>query len=392
MDKRKLTKGKIRAKVTLWSVALAMVAAVMLTPFAKAATIDDWQNQLNNKNKQKDQIQEELNQSKKDLEAAEKELNALDQKIYQAGVELNQLTGELNETKAEIVKGLEELEQLKKDIEKQNDDLNARLRSMYKNGDVGMLSVVFGSSSMSDVLTNMDMVQRIYNADAELLKSIQEQYDLVDAQNRKLEALKVQLEEQQAVIAEKKSALEADEAEARARRNALQADADSLQKQYDAVKKEADSISETIKVLQSQNTQYIGGAMCWPSQASTRITSPFGWRYLSLLGGRNYHTGVDIGAAGGTNILAANSGKVIKAGWNNSYGYMVMVDHGGGIVTLYAHSSKLLVKTGDVVTRGQAIALIGSTGMSTGNHLHFEVRVNGKYQNPLNYITPSVRN
>ena len=220
----------------------------------------------------------------------------------------------------------------------------------------------------------------------------QEQYDLVDAQNRKLEALKVQLEEQQAVIAEKKSALEADEAEARARRNALQADADSLQKQYDAVKKEADSISETIKVLQSQNTQYIGGAMCWPSQASTRITSPFGWRYLSLLGGRNYHTGVDIGAAGGTNILAANSGKVIKAGWNNSYGYMVMVDHGGGIVTLYAHSSKLLVKTGDVVTRGQAIALIGSTGMSTGNHLHFEVRVNGKYQNPLNYITPSVRN
>ena len=392
MDKRKLTKGKIRAKVTLWSVALAMVAAVMLTPFAKAATIDDWQNQLNNKNKQKEQLQEELNQSKKDLEAAEKELNALDQKIYQAGVELNQLTGELNETKAEIVKGLEELEQLKKDIEKQNDDLNARLRSMYKNGDVGMLSVVFGSSSMSDVLTNMDMVQRIYNADAELMKSIQEQYDLVDAQNRKLEALKVQLEEQQAVIAEKKSALEADEAEARARRNALQADADSLQKQYDAVKKEADSISETIKVLQSQNTQYIGGAMCWPSQASTRITSPFGWRYLSLLGGRNYHTGVDIGAAGGTNILAANSGKVIKAGWNNSYGYMVMVDHGGGIVTLYAHSSKLLVKTGDVVTRGQAIALIGSTGMSTGNHLHFEVRVNGAYQNPLNYITPSVRN
>lgn len=392
MDKRKLTKGKIRAKVVLWSIALAMVAAVMLTPFAKAATIDDWQNQLNNKNKQKEQIQEELNQSKKDLEAAEKELNALDQKIYQAGVELNQLTGELNETKAEIVKGLEELEQLKKDIEKQNDDLNARLRSMYKNGDVGMLSVVFGSSSMSDVLTNMDMVQRIYNADAELLKSIQEQYDLVDAQNRKLEALKVQLEEQQAVIAEKKSALEADEAEARARRNALQADADSLQKQYDAVKKEADSISETIKVLQSQNTQYIGGAMCWPSQASTRITSPFGWRYLSLLGGRNYHTGVDIGAAGGTNILAANSGKVIKAGWNNSYGYMVMVDHGGGIVTLYAHSSKLLVKTGDVVTRGQAIALIGSTGMSTGNHLHFEVRVNGAYQNPLNYITPSVRN
>ena len=392
MDKRKQTKGKIRAKVALWSVALAMIAAVMLTPFSQAATIDDWQNQLNNKNKQKEQIQEELNQSKKDLEEVQAELNALEQKIYRAEGEIRSLTVELNETKEEIVKGLEELEQLKKDIEKQNDDLNARLRSMYKNGDVGLLSVVFGSSSMSDVLTNMDMVQRIYNADAELLASIQDQYDLVDAQNQKLEALKVQLEAQQEAVEAKKAALELDRQEVAAKKKEVQANTDSLAAQYDAVKKEADAISETIKVLQSSNTKYIGGAMCWPSQASTRVTSPFGWRYLSLLGGKNYHTGVDIGAAGGTNILAANSGKVIKAGWNNSYGYMVMVDHGGGIVTLYAHSSKLLVKTGDVVARGQAIALIGSTGMSTGNHLHFEVRVNGAYQNPLNYITPSVRN
>ena len=392
MDKRKLTKGKIRLKVALWSVVLAMVAMVMLTPFAGAATIEDYQNQLTNKNNQKNQLQEELNQSKKDLEEVQAELNALEQKIYRAEGEIRELTIELNETKEEITKGLEELEQLKKDIEKQNDDLNARLRSMYKNGDVGMLSVVFGSSSMSDVMTNMDMVQRIYNADAELLASIQEQYELVDAQNKKLEALKEQLQNQQETVEAKKAALEEDRQEVAAKKQAVQANNEALAKQYDAVKKEADALSETIKVLQSQNTQYIGGAMCWPSQASTRITSPFGWRYLSLLGGRNYHTGVDIGAAGGTNILAANSGTVIKAGWNNSYGYMVMVDHGGGIVTLYAHSSKLLVKTGDIVTRGQAIALIGSTGMSTGNHLHFEVRVNGKYQNPLNYITPSVRN
>ena len=236
MDKRKQTKGKIRAKVALWSVAFAMIAAVMLTPFSQAATIDDWQNQLNNKNKQKEQIQEELNQSKKDLEAVQAELNALEQKIYKAEGEIKSLTVELNETKEEIVKGLEELEQLKKDIEKQNDDLNARLRSMYKNGDVGLLSVVFGSSSMSDVLTNMDMVQRIYNADAELLASIQDQYDLVDAQNQKLEALKVQLEAQQEAVEAKKAALELDRQEVAAKKKEVQADTESLQKQYDAVK------------------------------------------------------------------------------------------------------------------------------------------------------------
>ena len=393
MRREKLTKGKIRAKVLLWSIAIAMAAAVFVTPFAAGAqTIEDYQNQLNQKNNQKEQVQNQLNQEKKNLEEVQAEIRALDQKIYQSQIELQELNKELNTTKEEIATALAELEQLQKDIDKQNDDLNARLRSMYKNGDVGMLSVLFGSSSMSDFMTNMDMVERIYNADAELLAGLEDQYDVVEEQKNKLQALKDQLIVQQDAVAAKKAALEEDWQEVDARRKEVEADVNSLSAQYDAVKKEADAISETIKVLQSANTQYIGGAMCWPSQASTRITSPFGWRYLSLLGGRNYHTGVDIGAAGGTNILAANSGTVIKAGWNNSYGYMVMVDHGGGIVTLYAHSSKLLVKTGDVVARGQAIALIGSTGMSTGNHLHFEVRVNGKYQNPLNYITPSVRN
>ena len=391
MRRQKLTKGQIRAKVVLWSIVLVMDAAVFITPFSQAATIEDYQYQLNQKKNQQEQVQQQLNQEKKNLEDVQAEIRSLDQKIYASQVELQELTKDLNKTKEDIAAALEELEQLQKDIEKQNDDLNARLRSMYKNGDVGMLSVLFGSSSMSDFMTNMDMVERVYNADAELLEGLEDQYDVVDEQKNKLQALKDQLIVQQEAVSAKKAALEEDKAEVEQKRKDVQADVDSLAAQYAAVKKEADNLTETIKVLQSANTQYIGGAMCWPSQASTRITSPFGWRYLSLLGGRNYHTGVDIGAAGGTNILAANSGKVIKAGWNNSYGYMVMIDHGGGIVTLYAHSSKLLVKTGDVVARGQAIALIGSTGQSTGNHLHFEVRVNGAYQNPLNYITPSVR-
>ena len=391
MRRQKLTKGQIRAKVVLWSIVLVMAAAVFITPFSQAATIEDYQYQLNQKKNQQEQVQQQLNQEKKSLEDVQAEIRSLDQKIYASQVELQELTKDLNKTKEDIAAALEELAQLQKDIEKQNDDLNARLRSMYKNGDVGMLSVLFGSSSMSDFMTNMDMVERVYNADAELLEGLEDQYDVVDEQKNKLQALKDQLIVQQEAVSAKKAALEEDKAEVEQKRKDVQADVDSLAAQYAAVKKEADNLTETIKVLQSANTQYIGGAMCWPSQASTRITSPFGWRYLSLLGGRNYHTGVDIGAAGGTNILAANSGKVIKAGWNNSYGYMVMIDHGGGIVTLYAHSSKLLVKTGDVVARGQAIALIGSTGQSTGNHLHFEVRVNGAYQNPLNYITPSVR-
>ena len=391
MKKNNQNHRAIRARVLLWSIAFAVLLAAGRTSVAYAAqTIEDWQNQLTNKNNQKQQIESELNQSKKDLKEVQDELNALDRRINYAQAEINSLILEQNKTKEAIAQGLEELERLRQDIAKQNEELNARLRSMYKNGDVGLLSVIFGSSSMSDVMTNMDMVQRIYNADADLLASIQAQYDLVDEQNRKLEELKQQLEAQQAVIEAKKAALVADQQQAEARRKDLQSNTDALAAQYEAVAREAEAITATIKLLQSSNTKYVGGSMCWPAQASTRITSPYGPRKLF---GYTFHTGIDIGANTGTNILAANSGKVIKAGWNNSYGYLVMVDHGGGIVTLYAHASKLLVKTGDIVARGQAIALIGSTGQSTGPHLHFEVRVNGSHTNPLNgYISPSTRN
>ena len=130
--------------------------------------------------------------------------------------------------------------------------------------------------------------------------------------------------------------------------------------------------------------------MCWPSAASSYITSPFGYRIHPIYGSYKFHTGIDIGAYGGSNILAANSGRVMTVVYNygtTGYGCYVMVDHGGGIVTLYAHCSAILVQVGQYVERGQVIARVGTTGASTGNHLHFEVRVDGQYQEPLQYVT-----
>ena len=140
----------------------------------------------------------------------------------------------------------------------------------------------------------------------------------------------------------------------------------------------------------SNNSEYTGGSMTWPLPGYYSITSPFGNRLHPILKVYKMHTGVDIAGAGcnGKNVVATADGKVIHAGWISGYGNTVMIDHGGGIVTLYAHSQKLLVKKGDTVTRGQAIMLVGSTGYATGPHLHFEVRVNGKYVNPVDgYIS-----
>ena len=126
--------------------------------------------------------------------------------------------------------------------------------------------------------------------------------------------------------------------------------------------------------------------MLWPSAASRYISSYFGMRIHPIYKYPRMHNGIDIAAAGGTNILAAADGKVIEATYNSGYGNYIVVDHGGGVSTLYAHASRRIAKVGDRVSRGQVIALVGTTGNSTGNHLHFEIIINGKRVNPLKYL------
>ena len=136
---------------------------------------------------------------------------------------------------------------------------------------------------------------------------------------------------------------------------------------------------------------YVGGEMAWPVPGYTRITSEFGMRTHPITGVYKLHTGTDIGAPLGTPFIAANDGVVVKAGWNNAYGNMVMINHGGGVSTLYAHGSEILVQVGQEVKRGEEVLKVGSTGYSTGPHAHFEVRINGQYVNPIPYITTTVR-
>jgi len=129
------------------------------------------------------------------------------------------------------------------------------------------------------------------------------------------------------------------------------------------------------------------GSYVWPCPKYTRVSSPFGYRNGIFVKGAEYHKGVDLAAPTGSPILAARDGKILYAQWSNSFGYWIQIDHGGGITTRYGHASKLLVSAGQTVTAGQQIALVGSTGNSTGPHLHFEVQVNGVANNPLNYVS-----
>ncbi len=379
----KNNKGK---KGIIWILILALIFSLAGSLYVFGDETDD----LNKINQERDNLSKQLSQGKAKSSQLASQIKSLEQSIYSSQLTINQLETEINSTKAEITQALADLEVKEKELQEQNADLNDRLRAMYKNGEVGMLSVLLGSASVSDFMTNMDIVQRIYNADANLLAQLQYQYEVLEEERNNLLALKSKLETQQTNLQEKKTAMAAQKTEVAAKKGEVDKDNAVLESQIDDLNKEADALIAQILSLQGTDG-YVGGSMIWPAEASTRITSPFGNRLHPILKKYKMHTGIDIGAAGGTNILAANAGVVIQAGYNSSYGYMVMIDHGGGIVTLYAHSSKLLVKKGDVVKRGQVIAKVGSTGMSTGNHLHFEVRKDGKYVNPLNYVSTSVR-
>ncbi len=366
---------------------LILIAALLSASFSFADDLVDFKNDLTDVRGQLDNATKALKDGKAKSSQLSNEIKALEQKIYYAEVDINELEKEINATKEEIKVALAELADLQADIDNQNDALNGRLRAMYKNGSFGMLSVLLGSRSISEFLTNMELIRRVYQSDANVLKLIEDEYAGVAAKEAELQELKDKLLAQQEAAEAKRNALAADKNNVASMKADVDADNKELEKQIDQLNEEANALTKKILALQGSQA-YAGGTMLWPAQSSRRITSPFGNRIHPILHVNKFHTGIDIGASSGTNILAANTGVVISAGWNNSYGYMVMVDHGGGIVTLYAHCSKLLVSKDDVVGRGDVIALVGSTGMSTGPHLHFEVRVNGVYKNPLEYVSP----
>lgn len=156
----------------------------------------------------------------------------------------------------------------------------------------------------------------------------------------------------------------------------------------DELEAESEKIAEEIRRLEkSDTTGYQGsGKFKWPTPGYTRITSPYGMRTHPILRTKRMHTGIDIGAPKGANVVAAENGKVIFAGWNNAYGQTVIISHGGNITSMYAHLTSYSVKVGQEVKKGAVIAKVGSTGWSTGPHLHFEVRKNGNTIDPMPYL------
>ena len=317
------------------------------------------------------------------------EIAEINQQIIDKEIEIETLSAQEDDLLIYIAKAEYELEDSKKRYEKQKELLETRLVAMYETGDMSYLDLLFNSKSISEFLSNYFLIEEIAKADTELLETVEAERIYNKKLKETLETKKLILTASRETIEKNAIALENMGIIKNSILKRLTEEEIALHEQIEEYQKQIAEIEKEIRLLALANIgeEYVGGTMAWPVPGYTRITSSFGMRTHPITGVYKLHTGVDIGAPMGSQFVAANDGIVTYAGWNTAYGNMVIVDHGGGITTLYAHGSEILVSVGDTIYQGHPILKVGSTGYSTGPHAHFEVRINGDYVEPLDYIT-----
>lgn len=358
----------------------------LLASFVYASGISQDKEKLEETNEKIDSLKNQINNNKNETNKVTSEIKSLDKKIDKVEQELEQVQNELSELNKDIENTKTELSEAENNINDKQDTLESRLRVMYKNGTIGYLEVLLSSERISDFLTRLDLVQSIIDYDVNLLKYMKEQRQIIEEKKDKLITQQSSLSLAKQEVNKKKNELVSANRQKEIRMSQLKKDRVKMEKQYDQLNDLAKKIEEEIRKKQLA-AKYAGGDMTWPAPGYYRITSPFGNRIHPIFKVKKLHTGIDIGAPYGAKIVAANSGVVQYSGWLGGYGKVVIIDHGGGITTLYAHNSRLLVSAGQKVSKGQAVSKAGSTGYSTGAHLHFEVRKNGVYTNPVPWVT-----
>lgn len=352
----------------------------------------DIKNQITQTNNELKDKKNELSSVQKDKKLTLNDIDSLDKQIGNTEAEIISLEKEIKNLEENILISEQNIQYSEEQYEKKDNLRQERLVAYYKVGSLSFWDTLFSAESITDFFYRYKLMQEIINFDNSLLNELEQEKKEIESQKVQLEENKVACEEKKVKAEEKKLALN-DTKEVRVTYlSKLEQTEDLLEDSIDALQKKADELEQELKKMSSSSatSKYTGGTMTWPLPGYYTITSPFGNRLHPTLKVYKMHTGVDIAGAGcnGKNVVAAADGTVIHSGWISGYGYTVMIDHGGGIVTLYAHSQKLLVSVGDKVKRGQTIMLVGSTGYATGPHVHFEVRVDGKYVNPLDgYIS-----
>ena len=387
------------SKIISISILLMIVSSVGLKVTAESSTYYNQKQQEATQNS--NQTQEQLDNVSGEIDEVLQEVADLNNSILTYENEIQELNTKLTQLEESISQKEKELTEKKKVLED-------RLVAMYMKKETTFLDVVL-SGKLMNFISNQDMMKQITEYDNKLITEVNELKKSLESEKTEVETvkkdkeqktaelqkLKAEKEEKAANLTDEQKELEKKLSEyksqaeeyAKLERQAIAKEEAARKAAQEASKNNTNtSGSNSSNGGQTNTTSYTGGKLGWPCPSSSGMTSPYGYRVL--FGVRDFHTGVDIGATTGSNIVAAESGTVILAnyGWNGGYGNYIILSHGNGITTRYAHASQLYVTAGQTVSKGQVIAAVGTTGNSTGPHLHFEVRVNGSHTNPLNYL------
>ena len=409
----------IKKKIAVLAAAAALTLGTVFSSYATSKAIEDAKKKVSSMEEEKKKVEstlKELEGKKSDTAAYVKEL---DRNLSALAGELTKLEGDISQKEEQIEEAKVELETAKITENRQYEDMKLRIQYMYENGQTGLLESMMQSESIAELLNRAEYASQITSYDRKMLEEYrktrqevalkeealktehQELLTLQDSTKAKQSSVKTLMASKEAELASYETKIasaqgEIDQynADIKAQEEHMaRVEAEIRRKEEEARKAEEARRAEEAKKNQSSaggdstvkkgNTNFI-----WPCPASGRISSAFGDRSSPTEGASTNHKGIDIPAPSGSSIVAAADGKVVISTYSYSAGNYIMIDHGGGLTTVYMHCSQLLVKEGETVKQGQTIAKVGSTGYSTGPHLHFGVRSGGSYVNPSGYVSP----
>lgn len=352
------------------------------------AQVDALKTKVAEAGKRKNELKAQLSGLTNDLSALQKQISLLDSQIEAQQDEIDAQEELLTELTQMIADKTIELEESERQQAEQYAQLRSRLRYMVEHGTTSSLSILLSSDSFSDFLNRYEIIRQISLRDENLFEQLKAIRDKVLTEKQELEDTKKEAEDT-------KLQMEANKAELEAQMEAKRKQMDSIQLAQKNVKDAYAAMIETEDELMAQykkaaaeyaaQSTYVGGTFMWPLPAGNNVvTCKYGMRTHPITGKRKLHTGVDLRASTGTKVYAANKGTVTTSGYSSAWGNYIIISHGGGITTLYAHMSKRSVSKDDKVKQGDIIGYSGNTGYSTAPHLHFEISKNGSTYNPLN--------
>ncbi len=378
---------------------LLLASFVSSTTSVFSSSLDDLKDQINNAGNQQDSIQSQLDKVNSQLADKQKEYELYSKEYSQLAQDYANQTSELQKQVDELETLFHELESLQNTVketeaqyEQALDLFYRRAAVVYRYSNYSSLKLYIENGNVLDYATHIRLMQDMLESDKETMQELSVMKKDLDAKKALVSItslnMALAIKDKENLIDKIQNNQQIVESDLTVSRDAIK----QLEAQEAALEQESKRLENEIKELQFQYERLLNGntgelRFLWPAPAGQYISSYYGYRWHPISGKWKMHNGIDIPANGGTNILASEDGVVVTSAWNEGgYGWYVVVYHGNGLSTLYAHASKLLVKVGDQVKRGQVIALVGTTGASTGNHLHFEVRVDGVPKNPLDYL------